>query len=144
MDVRPILTRIVPAGITNLGAGQAAQFIGVNERQDRVQFQVTNMDANLPLYVQSLNGVTFDVLYPQQTHAYPTSADLQVYNPNAQGVNFTAGELYPDRHVNPAPPPPKSAAGGAGGSGSGSGSGTGGGGYSGGGRSGGAGGGQPR
>ena len=89
-----IPTRIVPT-VGTLLAGATKQFLGRNNRQDRVQFNLTNMDPTQVLWLQTSNGVNCVPVYPQRTFAIETTADLQLYNPNANPVQYAVCELYP-------------------------------------------------
>ena len=88
-------TRIVPGGIVTVPAGKSLQFPGSANKQARIQFFATCMDAGLPLYLQTFNGGNFLPLFPQRPLTIETDDDIQIFNPNATDVQAMVGELYP-------------------------------------------------
>lgn len=91
-----IPTRIVPSGTITLTAGSSQTFAGSNARQDRVQIVVTNLDGSQNLKVRSANNISALTVFPQTSITIETSADVVIYNPGSNSMDFEVLELYPD------------------------------------------------
>lgn len=120
-------TRLVASDTISIGAGKAIPFYGSNNRQDRIEIIVTNLDLQTLIKIQKLNGVNAMTVFPQTAEGLETNDDVQVYNGGANAVNVEVCEIYPDdgnRHGLPRLAVPGAGAG----AGAGAGTGTGGGG----------------
>lgn len=94
--VQRIPTRIVPSGTITLNAGASQTFPGSNNRQDRVQFVITNLDGSQLLKLTTTNGGIWGSVLASTKETYETSADIVVLNPGSNSVQFEVGEFYPD------------------------------------------------
>jgi hypothetical protein len=94
--VQSISSRLVATGTVTLLAGATDTYIGKNNRQDRLQFIVTNLDASAMLKLQTTAKVNLATLFPQRSFIIETRADLKIYNPNGSSVQYEVCELYPD------------------------------------------------
>ena len=97
-------TRLVASGTFTLLANSstrqdtnaAAYFAGGNNRQERIQIIITNLDAALYIKWQTGNGLNAGSIFAQLPWTIETSADILLYNPNGSNVQVEVCELYPD------------------------------------------------
>jgi len=140
--VANVPTRVKPSGTITITAGQTVVFSGTDNKQTRIAFVVTNLDASNVLNIQtSPQGRDWGTVFARGYFAVSFSGDFQITNLSAGSIQCQVAELYPDtgnlhdpypvlgvpKLANAAPPGTPSAPGGntGGGTTGGSGSGTG-------------------
>jgi len=89
---------MVPSGTITLGAGASQTFPGTNSRQNRVQIVITNLEnvGGQNLKIQSANAVNGATVFPQTAETFETSADIVIFNPGSNSMDFEVMEFYPD------------------------------------------------
>src|SRR5215471_7875427 len=98
-------TRIVPSGTLTLTAGTSAQYSGSNQRQDRIEFIITNLDSSNNLKLQK-NGQYYMTIFASSNISLETNDDITVVNASSGSVQYEVCELYPDTgNFNQAPAP---------------------------------------
>ncbi|HEV2210084.1 MAG TPA: hypothetical protein VG167_14990 [Verrucomicrobiae bacterium] len=97
--VTGIPTRVKASGIIVITANNVSGtfvFYGSDHKQTRVALTVTNMDAANAIYLATLAGAVWAVIYPQRAFTLVCSDDFQILNPNGVNVNACVAEQYPD------------------------------------------------
>lgn len=92
--VLPFPTRSKPNGTQSLAAATAVGFSGTDNRETRVLFIISNLDAALVLKIRDASGKVKATVFPVQTLAFPYTEDIQVYNPNGSPVSYEVDELF--------------------------------------------------
>jgi hypothetical protein len=90
------VTRATGSGVLSLAGTTSAAYAGTNSGDQRKQFVVANLDPSLVLHVRTSGGVVMGFVPGYTSWTVDTSADLQVYNPNAGSVNYCVGQVWYD------------------------------------------------
>jgi hypothetical protein len=94
----PFPTRISPAsGAYTLATTTSVDFGGVNAKQSRVLFILTNTHATNAIQLRTgSNNRVVATIAASTSFALATTAAIQVYNPNGTDATCNVLELYPD------------------------------------------------
>jgi uncharacterized membrane protein YgcG len=100
---KPFPTRVkaTSGGVASLAASTKVDVSGSDARQAGKAFIVSNLDASLPLYIRTSNGVAYLPVWPKESKIIESGADFQVYNPDgANPVSYLiAQEIYDDQQI---------------------------------------------
>lgn len=94
--IKPFPVRPSATGTLTLASGATDSYSGVNARQNRRTFIITNCSATLAIKVQISNAVNGITIWPQTNIGLDCDADFLVYNPNGNSVDYEVLELFYD------------------------------------------------